>query len=123
MAKDLDFCDDAGCQGVPVIRRVTFHIFKYLEPTVSGDFVGWWLVFKYPSFRNPQKCWGISCFSGGGWYRALHFLFQGSDHPELIVPNRKGRRKGWVFYHLSQILDCAAGSFDGGKTCDREVLL
>ena len=41
---------------------------------------------------------------------------QGSDLPELIVPNIKGIQWRWIFNHLSQILNCAVGGVGGGRT-------
>ena len=42
----LGCCDDAGCQGILGIEKVTFYIPNYLGPTSSGDFIVWWLIVR-----------------------------------------------------------------------------
>ena len=105
-----------GCQGVLGIGRVTFHIPNSLVPSGSGDFFGRCLIVRYPSLWHPWKWWGLRLFSGGLWYRYCHYFMQGSDLPELIVPNIKGIQWRWIFNHLSQILNCAVGGVGGGRT-------
>ena len=44
MDQDRNFCDDAGCQGLPVIGRVTFHISNFSDQRIVGMTLdGGWL--------------------------------------------------------------------------------
>ena len=64
VAHDLNHRDDAGCQGVPGIRRVTVPITDYLGPTCRGGFIVCWMVVRYYSWWQYYKYWGLRWFSG-----------------------------------------------------------
>ena len=59
---------------------------------------------------------GFICVLVGVDVRELATIsLQDSDTPELLVPNRKGKRQVWGFYRLVQIIDWTAVSVSGGK--------